>query len=230
LTCVYYSYWSGVTERAASFHVRGGQLVLVWPTNDDLTCVYVAWPTEQFPVVRRNVDAAFRRAVASVPGLTERLEAGRREQRFTGTRDLPNLYRQSAGTGWALAGDAGHHKDPATGMGISDAFLSAELLAEAVSCCLDDPAALDQALLSYQARRDALTATGFHLTLRTARLAGIPQRFEEFYRSAERQPQAVSDIFAVLAGVVPASDVYSSERMASVVATNRIGTPANPSG
>ena len=56
----------------------------------------------------------------------------REEQRFTGTGDLPNLYRTPAGAGWALAGDAGHHKDPSTGMGLSDAFLAAELLAQAI--------------------------------------------------------------------------------------------------
>lgn len=45
LTAVYYSYWSGLRGLGASFHARPGQLILVWPTNDDLTCIYVAWPT-----------------------------------------------------------------------------------------------------------------------------------------------------------------------------------------
>jgi flavin-dependent dehydrogenase len=225
LTCVYYSYWSGVTGRAASFHARAGQLVLVWPTNDDLTCVYVAWPADRFRAVKTDVGAAFRRAIASVPGLTERLDAGRREQRFTGTGNLPNLYRQSAGSGWALAGDAGHHKDPSTGMGISDAFLSAELLAEAISSCIDDPAALDNALATYQTRRDGHTANSFELTLRAARVAGISPRLADFYRAAARQQTTVTDVFAVLAGATTASDLYSSQQMASVVASASSGSP-----
>ena len=44
LTGVYYSYWSGMGGLGASFHRRRDRLILVWPTNDDLTCVYVAWP------------------------------------------------------------------------------------------------------------------------------------------------------------------------------------------
>jgi 2-polyprenyl-6-methoxyphenol hydroxylase-like FAD-dependent oxidoreductase len=44
LTAVYYSYWSGTRGLGASFHARPGQLILTWPTNDDLTCIYVAWP------------------------------------------------------------------------------------------------------------------------------------------------------------------------------------------
>ena len=34
--------------------------------------------------------------------------------------------------GWALVGDAAYHRDPLTGMGIGDAFLGAELLADAI--------------------------------------------------------------------------------------------------
>src|SRR5436190_1903161 len=41
LTFVYYAYWSGIRPRRASFHARSGRLVLVWPTNNELTCVYV---------------------------------------------------------------------------------------------------------------------------------------------------------------------------------------------
>ena len=53
-------------------------------------------------------------------------------QPFAGTGHLPNRYRRSAGPGWALVGDAGHFKDPSTGMGMSDAFMAADLLAEAL--------------------------------------------------------------------------------------------------
>jgi len=67
-----------------------------------------------------------------VPGLRDTVASGHREQRFVGTADLPNQYRTSVGPGWALLGDAGHHKDPSTGMGIADAVLSADLLAEAI--------------------------------------------------------------------------------------------------
>ena len=130
LTAVYYSYWSGISHLGASFHARPGRLILTWPTNDGLTCIYVGWPHEEFRQVRADVEGSFHAALKLVPGLHEAVESGHRDQRFTGTGDLPNLYRESAGPGWALAGDAGHHKDPCTGMGMSDAFLAADLLAE----------------------------------------------------------------------------------------------------
>ena len=122
LTGVLYSYWSGLSSLGASFHARPDRLILVWPTNDDLTCIYVAWPHQGFPQVRKDVEHEFHAALGLVPGLADAVASGQREQRFVGTDDLPNLYRTSAGPGWALAGDAGHHKDPSTGMGMSDAF------------------------------------------------------------------------------------------------------------
>jgi 2-polyprenyl-6-methoxyphenol hydroxylase-like FAD-dependent oxidoreductase len=207
LTAVYYSYWSGVCDLGASFHARPGRLILVWPTNDDLRCIYVAWPRQEFSQVRKDVAGSFHAALELVPGLRETVASGRREQRFTGTGDLPNLYRASAGPGWALAGDAGHHKDPCTGMGISDAFLAADLLAEAIHDGLAGHRPMDQALACYQQRRDALTANGFELTLATARLAPPSPRLEALYRAAADQPGLARQVFGVLGGSIPVADL-----------------------
>jgi 2-polyprenyl-6-methoxyphenol hydroxylase-like FAD-dependent oxidoreductase len=209
LTAVYYSYWSGLCQLGASFHARPGRLILTWPTNDRLTCIYVAWPRQEFGQVRTDVEGSFYAALKLVPGLHEAVRSGRRDQRFAGTGDLPNLYRESAGPGWALAGDAGHHKDPSTGMGISDAFLAADLLADAIHDGLSGSQPMDQALAGYQHRRDLLTANGFELTLATARLAALPARHEAIYRAALEQPDLASRVFGVLGGSVPIDAVYA---------------------
>jgi flavin-dependent dehydrogenase len=209
LTAVYYAYWSGIRGLGASFHVRRGQLILVWPTNDDLTCIYVAWPRQDFDEVRSDIEGHFNSALKLVPGLREAVAAGHREARFTGTADLPNYYRESAGPGWALIGDSGHHKDPCTGMGISDAFLAADLLADAIHQALSGHQPLDQALASYQRRRDRLTANGFELTLSTARLAPLSPRLEALYRTAADQPEVACHIFGVLGGSIPLTDLHS---------------------
>ena len=203
LTGVHYSYWSGISHLGASFHAREGRLVLVWPTNDDLTCVYVAWPHTEFPSVRSNLASNFAAALDLVPGLREAVESGRQEQPFTGTGYLPNQYRRSAGPGWALVGDAGHFKDPSTGMGMSDAFMAADLLAEAIDHGLAGRVPLDASLAAYQRHRDDLTANGFALTLSTARLAPLSPRMEMFYREAAEQPETICRVFGVLGGSVP---------------------------
>jgi flavin-dependent dehydrogenase len=208
LTAAYYSYWSGIQHLGASFHARPGQLILVWPTNDELTCIYVAWPRQQFGQVRKDTENRFHSALDLVPGLRGIVASGRREARFTGTGDLPNLYRTSAGPGWALAGDAGHHKDPSTGMGMSDAFQAAELLAGAIHDGLAGHRPMDVAVSGYQYQRDALTCSGFDLALTTARLAPVTPRLEAFYRAAAQQPEVSRQIFGVLGGSLPAASVY----------------------
>lgn len=45
---------------------------------------------------------------------------------------LSNFFRRPHGPSLALVGDAGYHKDPILVLGMSDAFLDAEYLAEAV--------------------------------------------------------------------------------------------------
>jgi 2-polyprenyl-6-methoxyphenol hydroxylase-like FAD-dependent oxidoreductase len=74
-------------------------------------------------------------------------------ERLRGSGDLPTFFRRSAGSGWALVGDAGHHKDPLVARGIADAFRDAELLSASASAGWDHD--LDEALRKYEAARDA---------------------------------------------------------------------------
>jgi menaquinone-9 beta-reductase len=49
-----------------------------------------------------------------------------------GTVNERFFFRRAAGPGWALVGDAGHHKDPLIGWGIAEALVQAKHLAAAV--------------------------------------------------------------------------------------------------
>jgi len=220
LTCVYYSYWSGIADRRAAFYGRPGRLILMWPTNDDLTCIYVGWPRAEFASLKTDLEGNFLRTLELVPGLRDMVEAGRREERFTGTGDLPNMYRRSRGAGWALAGDAGHHKDPATGMGMSDAFASADLLADALHEALAGDRSWDDAMQDYEGRRDEVTANGFRLALGAAALAPVPVHLLRFYELASARPALTERIFGVLGGSIRIEDVYSRESIAQVMGAN----------
>jgi 2-polyprenyl-6-methoxyphenol hydroxylase-like FAD-dependent oxidoreductase len=69
--------------------------------------------------------------------------------------------RTSHGPGWALVGDAGYFKDPATAHGITDALRDAALLADAADDELDGS---DGALAAYQVERDGLSDGMFRIT------------------------------------------------------------------
>jgi len=60
---------------------------------------------------------------------------------------LRGFFRDPAGPGWALVGDAGHFKNPATAQGISDAIEQALFLADALS-------GPDEGLASYRPWRE----------------------------------------------------------------------------
>jgi 2-polyprenyl-6-methoxyphenol hydroxylase-like FAD-dependent oxidoreductase len=175
-----------------------------WPTNDGLTCLYVGRRQAKFHEFREDIEGNFLRALEVIPGLREEVAAGRREERFRGAANLPNFYRTSHGNGWALAGDAGHHKDPTTGFGMSDAFVSAEMLAEALTT--SDP---DTALAAYQRRRDEATANCFYLTLRSASLEPLPERLQRYYEAASQDPTEVTRILGTLSGALPTDEVFS---------------------
>jgi 2-polyprenyl-6-methoxyphenol hydroxylase-like FAD-dependent oxidoreductase len=217
LTFVYYSYWSGVPTLSPTYHVRPGRVILRWPTNDGLTCVYVGGPQSEFAEFRRDIEGSFMESLEVIPGLRDEIAAGHREERFRGASDLANFYRRSYGDGWALAGDAGHHKDPTTGLGMSEAFASAEMLAAAVDDALVGGRSWEDALRDYEQCRDHATANGFRLTLSAAALRPLPDHQRHYYEAAAHSPDAVTRIIGALGGMIPLNDVFSADRIASVI-------------
>jgi flavin-dependent dehydrogenase len=168
LTGGYYSYWSDVGLAGAEVHVsdRGG--VLAFPTNDGLVCVAAGRPRAEFHAYRASIDETFYWILDASPSFAAKVRAGRREERWMGTADVPNFFRKPWGRGWALVGDAGYMKDPTTGWGIADAFRDAGLLAKALDRALRGISPPDEALQQYQSRRDAAALPVYELTLQMA--------------------------------------------------------------
>ena len=103
------------------------------------------------------------------------MRAGKREERWIGTADTENFFRQPYGPGWALCGDAGYHKDFVTGLGISDAFRDAEFLAEALHDGFADSERFDDALAAYQRRRDEAAKPMYEMTTQIAQFPTLEE-------------------------------------------------------
>ena len=201
-TCAYYAYWRGVPMDGAELYPRDGRMIVAAPTNRGEVVVIAFWPNAEFARVRADREGAFMDALALAPSLAERVRAGERSDRFRGTARLPNYFRTAAGPGWALVGDAGHHKDPILAYGITDAFRDAELLAAAAGDGLAGRLPLGTALAGYARRRDALAAPGYATTLDFARLRP-PGPEQQAFLAALRDDQAAADrFFGTLAGTV----------------------------
>jgi len=97
LTFVYYSYWSGVPTQSPIYHMRPGRLILRWPTNDGLTCVYVGGRHSEFAGFRRDVEGNFMRSLDVIPGLRDELVAPHLQDLYEAASTRPEAVTRIIG-------------------------------------------------------------------------------------------------------------------------------------
>ena len=219
ITPLYYAYWSGLPvdefktyER--SEHRRGWA---VSPTHDGLTCVVQGWPQEEFEANRKDVEGAFMRSFDLVPEFAERIHAATRETRFVGSGNLPGFFRQPYGPGWALVGDAGYHKHPITGLGITDAFRDAELLVSALDDSFGGRRSYEDALAGYQRERDEQALPLYEFTAEFAKLEPPPPDLEELIGAMQGNQGAMDDFVSVMAATLPAPEFFGPENTGRIL-------------
>jgi flavin-dependent dehydrogenase len=218
LTCWYFSYWSDAPVSGLEIYLRGRNTIFVFPTNDGLTAVFIAWEISEFARVRRNIAASFMRVLERVAEVAQRLREGRREERFYGTADLPNFFRKPYGCGWALVGDAGHHKDPYLALGISDALRDADLLASAIDDGFSGRQPLPVALAGYEQKRNAAALPLYRENLHLAQFRP-PAKDMLAIRAAIRGNQEETNRFYLARqGMIPAEEFFSSENLGRLMA------------
>jgi 2-polyprenyl-6-methoxyphenol hydroxylase-like FAD-dependent oxidoreductase len=218
LTANYYSYWSGVELDTVELHPRPGRLVVADKTNDGLVMVTVVRPRAEFDRARSDVEGEFMRALEeSAPRLAARVRAGRREERFMGTGFLPNHFRKPYGSGWALVGDAGYVKDPATAQGITNSFSHAEMLAEAIDEGLSGRRATEDALAGYERRRNEEVLPMFEHTTRLARLAPPPPELATLLEALRGNRAETGRFLGTVTGTVSLPEFFSPENVGRIV-------------
>jgi len=196
-----YAYFAGLDWPAIEFISRPGSFAGVFPTHGGEACVWVCVPSSAAIDVRRRVGDA-EQAYASLleqaaPELFHRLRGARRTSPVRGMLRAPNHIRQAYGPGWALVGDAGYHRDPVTGHGLSDAFRDAELLATALDTALRGDADDTVALAAYQRHRDEALREVFDLTCDLVSYPSVP----EFVELTKRLGTAIDTEAAALAAL-----------------------------
>jgi flavin-dependent dehydrogenase len=217
LTCGYYAYWSGVATEGVEFYLREGRDILVFPTHEGLTCIWAGRSRKDWNLYRANVESSYLDVIATAPALADRLARANRVTPFKGTSKLPNFYRRSFGPGWALVGDAAYHRDPLAGMGIGDAFLSAQLMADALAGGLGgEPERLEATLSGYQDAFRESTMPVFDYTVKAAGLKEPASAMPIYARIAQSADETVR-FMDVLAGNIPAKDVFNPPNIARLL-------------
>jgi flavin-dependent dehydrogenase len=159
VSTVYFAEWEGVLpvepdlDQAVHVYATGrGSDVLSFPmpegrytftTHERSDRVHVGGDAEGY-----YEDAMKHR----YPSVARRLAGARRVSPVLGIKRIANRYLQAGGPGWALVGDALHHKDPVDGQGIHDALLESKALAELLVPHLAGERGWDATVALYQQR------------------------------------------------------------------------------
>ena len=216
----FYSYWSGVGSSGFEVSIRERCGMAAFPTHDDLTLVIVGLPDEEFNAARRDVEGTFLRTVALAPALGDRVRSGRREERFHAASDLAGYFRKPYGPGWALVGDAGYHLHPITAQGITDAFLDAERLSDALDAAFAERTTYDKAMAAYQTARDEHVMAMYEMTFDFAQVDQPPPlETQQLLGAVSGDQQAMDDFVSVQAGTLPIPEFFSPENVGRIMAT-----------
>jgi flavin-dependent dehydrogenase len=161
-----YGYWDGLPVKDYELFYLPGVTAGFFPTNRGQTCVFVGTSPRQFRAeAQAGMANAYGRLLGkAAPALIDPRAGARAPERLRVFSGRPGYLRRASGPGWALVGDAGYFKDPATAHGITDALRDAELLSRAVIAAATGEVPEADALGAYQATRDRLSERLFATT------------------------------------------------------------------
>lgn len=151
----YWGYWprppcfADAPYDGASYLAYAEQNIKVaFPVNRDQLLLGVAFPKSELERYRANPRAAIEAELGKDPFFAKLLAGGEPIGKLIGLVKIEYFMRRAAGSGWALVGDAGLHKDFAAGLGMTDALRDARALAAAIV------EGGDEALVRYWRQRD----------------------------------------------------------------------------
>ncbi|WP_103530958.1 NAD(P)/FAD-dependent oxidoreductase [Streptomyces sp. SM11] len=232
---IYYSYYAGL--ESWGLHHKNGmneKWFGTWPTNDGLTMVATICTKRYLKEFRQDVETNFQAVIDDVsPEMGEQFrDMGRRAEDFRPMRYPDNYYRRAYGPGWALVGDAGYHKDPYTGWGITDSFVHGELLAERIHQGLAGERPMEEALTEYNKLRDEESTGVYDFTTTLGELTELPPFFKATMSAMSKSQEWTNKMLGLIGGVVPDYEIYAPDALerlyddAGVPQDERIYDPA----
>jgi 2-polyprenyl-6-methoxyphenol hydroxylase-like FAD-dependent oxidoreductase len=218
LLAAYYTYWSGLPmDGRLENYVRDKRGFAAAPTHDGLTLVIAGWPYAEFAENRKDIEGNYMNTIAMAPAFADRVRGAKREAGFAGAA-VPNYFRKPYGPGWALAGDAGYNRDFITAQGIMDAFIDAELCANALDQSLSGKQTFDSAMADYQRSRDARVKAMFDFTCQLATLEPPPPELQQLLGAIHGNQAAMDGFMRMNAGTISPAEFFAPENVDAIVA------------
>ena len=228
LACWAYYEGAAAPEPATFFAQRWDEeYVIAGPCDAGLYLVVVIPPVERASQFREDVEGAFDAHVAACEPVAAVVAGATRVGRPSLVTRWTGFFRESAGPGWVLVGDAGHFKDPSPGQGITDALRQAERLAGTIVEGLGGGGPLDAALRDWWRWRDADAREMAWFAHDLGRGGRVPPVLIELLHGLESDPDMVDRWFDVLNHRVRPSAILTPVRL--LAATARLLREGGPS-
>ncbi len=187
----YWAYWPAkpawdheLRRLGAYFNFDERRLMrFVFQTDSGLLLLGVSPLVSELPAWKGRFEEAYLEALRASPVIGPIVEGSAREGDLVGALKLRYFFREAAGPGFALVGDAGLHKDPTPGYGITDALRDARSLGSAIL------AGGDEHLARYWRQRDVDSIELFSFARQMGEPAYVNALNERLYRKASRTPE-----------------------------------------
>lgn len=192
---------------------RGNLAFLASPTDSGLYMAAVAVDHREAAEFHRNREVNFRNAVRGWPELDDVVGNADRDGPLRVMANWHSYFRESAGPGWALVGDAGHFKDFTPGQGISDALCQAKSLSSAIAESTSSVIRRDEAINRWWRHRDRTSYDMYWFALQMAPPGAPSPLVVELLRRIGRAPDGPATLLRVINRDVPSTKLLTTPRL-----------------
>ena len=181
---------------------------LGFPTDAGLFMAAVVPSMERRDEVLNDREAVHAAELAHWPELEATLAGAKRVGPIR-VMSRDGFFRESAGPGWVLLGDAGHFKDPSPGQGISDALRQAVELAPAIEKALGGEGDTDRTLHDWWRWRDSDAWEMYWFAHDMGAPGPPPLLVQNIQRRIATDPELTDAFLRVLNHEIPPSTVFT---------------------
>lgn len=212
---MYWGYWNAPSFWRTDPEYRFGMYFswadnlprVIFQTDHDQLMLGCCPPSHQTDAWRADPMGTLRAALAAEPVIGSVMGDSGPDGAIRGTVRERYFFRRAVGDGWALVGDAGHHKEVLLGDGITEALLQAKGLASAIG------QGTDSALTHWWRARDVSALPLYYWGMELAALEPPWQLHWVVFSRFESHPELKQRFIAVLERQVSPFDLVPRLRM-----------------